>query len=220
MPTPRFLKVSAKVSALSAAFAVSAALYAEDRPGDDADAVQPAEVRVEPTEPRTDAQPQPRAQQPGDAGEMTDTQRLSYAMGVALRQRIEDQGVPVHEDAFIAGFQSVRGDEPPAMTPQEVEEALRQYQQAQQNQARTPDQPRERTVGPDGAPTRRGAADRQPGQARPQQQPRETVQGAYPGHDGELRQGGQVPRGRVDTATPTTREHTRIANEPDDTLED
>lgn len=138
------------------------------------------------------------AQQGDDRPAMSEAQRRSYAIGFLLRHRLAEQGIDVDERAFLQGFLAVESDEPPALSPEEMEAALR-------------DLLSERRAEGDG--TRRGSGRPYSTQSRGMQ-PAE-VQGATP-PGVNLRIDARLPSQRVDTALPTTRENTRRANDDDD----
>lgn len=122
--------------------------------------------------------------------EMTKDQRASYALGYVLRQRLEEQGVEIDEDALVAGFRSLRGDEPPLLTPDEMREALGGVMERRRPQR-----------------TNRGGVnvERLPGAAEPAEDPRGGI---------DLRIDQRIGPERLDTAVPETRRNTYRGDNP------
>lgn len=147
----------------------------------------------------------------GRSASMTKEQKLSYALGFVLRQRIEEAGVQIDEGALIAGFRAPFGETPPAMSPDEMESVLRTYLA---EYARTHAQPEG-----DDAPKQDRPARRPSGEPPILNMGRTPAQ-PQSGHGLNLRIDERVGPVRLDTAVPETRRNTIRAENPNLDRED
>ena len=69
-----------------------------------------------------------RAEEP----DMTDRQKLSYALGVYFVQSISQQGIDMDVEHFLAAVSDVLNNNPPKLSPEEMQTIFAEFQQREQ----------------------------------------------------------------------------------------
>lgn len=66
----------------------------------------------------------------------TDAQKVSYSIGTSLGRSFKSQGVDIQIDAFVRGVTDAMKDREPALTPQQMQEVMKKFQQQMQEKAK------------------------------------------------------------------------------------